>query len=389
MSKEPIAALTAFCVNNPELDQLEEMLSEFNFFEAAGLTRQEIRHSRFLAFLLDPKGAHGLGDLFFKRLLQSAVGKRRRGETGVTALELELMDLRDVQVACEVDNIDIFLQSASNQFAVIIENKVGSQEHSDQLSRCLKAAKAMDPGWRILPLFLSPNRAKPSHKKYVAVSYEDVATNLQKLIDSRLDSLGPGVALALTHYERLLRRHVVSDPKLTELCKQIVSEHRKALEVLMEHMDTPRSVARSFVDGMFEGAKWTRMGMYRYPPNWSKVVPDGTDGNRVVAFWVDYKPSALSIVIEILPGPEAVRKKLLRAAVVNRSAAEGSVFRPSRTTLGRKYNRILRHQIASSSLPSGSDIEVWKREVQKGFERFCTETLPTARKVLEEAASAL
>jgi hypothetical protein len=56
---EQLAALTAFCVDNPELDQLEAMLAEFNLFEAAGLTNQEIRHSRFLSFLLDPKGAQG------------------------------------------------------------------------------------------------------------------------------------------------------------------------------------------------------------------------------------------------------------------------------------------------------------------------------------------
>jgi hypothetical protein len=54
---DQLAALTAFCVNNAELEQLEAMLAEFNVFEAAGLTSQEIRHSRFLSFLLDPKAA--------------------------------------------------------------------------------------------------------------------------------------------------------------------------------------------------------------------------------------------------------------------------------------------------------------------------------------------
>ena len=56
------------------LQEIEGLESDFpqmnsrkiNIFEAAGLERQEIRHSRVLAFLLSPNQTHGLGDLFFK-----------------------------------------------------------------------------------------------------------------------------------------------------------------------------------------------------------------------------------------------------------------------------------------------------------------------------------
>jgi hypothetical protein len=44
-----------------------------NIFEAAGMQRQEIRHSNFLAFLLSPLESHGMGDAFLKRLLQKAL----------------------------------------------------------------------------------------------------------------------------------------------------------------------------------------------------------------------------------------------------------------------------------------------------------------------------
>lgn len=382
MSAEALDALTAFCVNNPELDQLEAMLAEFNLFEAAGLTNQEIRHSRFLSFLLDPKGAHGLGELFVTRLLQAAVHGRPPDEVGVTALDLELMDLSDLQVACEVQRIDILLLSASNQFAVVIENKVGTGEHSNQLSRYLKAVEAMKPGWRILPLLLSPLGVEPSDPRYFAVSYESVAAILRSLIESRRASLGPDVALALTHYERLLRRHVVSDSKLTELCQQIIAKHRKALELLMEHMETPRSVAKPFVDGMLEESGWTKTGIYRFPPNWLDVVPAGPDGNPIVLFWFDYALKPLSIVMEIQPGPIEVRQKLLDAAVAN-----PSIFNPARKALGNKYNRILRVDIAPSSSPAEGDIEDWELQVREGFARFCTEILPKASQVLSEAVS--
>jgi hypothetical protein len=55
---------------NLDLERLEALLKRFNIFEATGFIRQELRHSDFLAYLLDPKGTHGLGDAFAKRLLK-------------------------------------------------------------------------------------------------------------------------------------------------------------------------------------------------------------------------------------------------------------------------------------------------------------------------------
>ncbi len=62
-------ALEVFILNNPELEYLETKIGQFNIFEAVGMVRQEIRHSHFLAFLLNPSENHGLDDLFLKQLL--------------------------------------------------------------------------------------------------------------------------------------------------------------------------------------------------------------------------------------------------------------------------------------------------------------------------------
>ncbi len=64
------AALEAFVVDNRELEELEDLLASFNLFEAIGVVAQEVKHSNFLAFLLDPSGTHGLGEVFLKRFLK-------------------------------------------------------------------------------------------------------------------------------------------------------------------------------------------------------------------------------------------------------------------------------------------------------------------------------
>ena len=50
--------LESFVVNNKDLDTLESKVSRFNIFEAVGMVRQEIKHSHFIKFLLDPSEKH-------------------------------------------------------------------------------------------------------------------------------------------------------------------------------------------------------------------------------------------------------------------------------------------------------------------------------------------
>ena len=62
--------LEKFVVDNEDLEHLESLLDQFNIFEAVGMVRQEIRHSNFLAFLLNPSASHRLGDIFLKTFLK-------------------------------------------------------------------------------------------------------------------------------------------------------------------------------------------------------------------------------------------------------------------------------------------------------------------------------
>lgn len=51
-------------------EQIEAKLSDFNAFETLGVVNTEIRHSNVLAWLLNPRENHGIGDVFIKKLIQ-------------------------------------------------------------------------------------------------------------------------------------------------------------------------------------------------------------------------------------------------------------------------------------------------------------------------------
>ena len=61
--------LENFIIDNRDLENLEDRIAEFNIFEVLGIEKSENRHSAFLAWLMDPKANHGLGNYFVRKFL--------------------------------------------------------------------------------------------------------------------------------------------------------------------------------------------------------------------------------------------------------------------------------------------------------------------------------
>ncbi len=108
IDSDTIKFLEDLIINNPDLEKLESMLDRFNIFEALGAVHQEVRHSDFLAFLLNPQQNHGLGDLFVKRLLQEAISQADFVQP-ITPIDLDIWDLDDIEVRREWQSIDILI----------------------------------------------------------------------------------------------------------------------------------------------------------------------------------------------------------------------------------------------------------------------------------------
>lgn len=159
--EQDLKALEAFVVNNPDLERLEALLDQFNIFEAVGIVRQELRHSDFLAFLLDPQGNYGLGDAFIKRLLQQVLMSTPDVSALITPIELSLWDLGGMEVQREWHYMDIFLLDEQNRLAIIIENKVDTGEHSDQLQRYYETVQQHYPGYKTICLYLNSFWGRP------------------------------------------------------------------------------------------------------------------------------------------------------------------------------------------------------------------------------------
>lgn len=72
-SEAVASAIEELLLDDDGISRIEGRLGGFNIFEAIGHTRAEMRHSDFLAFLLDPNRDHGLGSEFLSRFVIEVV----------------------------------------------------------------------------------------------------------------------------------------------------------------------------------------------------------------------------------------------------------------------------------------------------------------------------
>src|SRR5438552_312001 len=113
---EELSALERFVADNDDLLALESLIGRFNIFDALDIARVEIRHSNFLAFILDPAESHGQGQLFLKAVLMDLLKVAPAAMRPLSPIELDGTDLRGVEVRREWEHIDLLISCQQPKF---------------------------------------------------------------------------------------------------------------------------------------------------------------------------------------------------------------------------------------------------------------------------------
>lgn len=227
-------------VNNEPLDRIEAYLNRFNPIKTMKMERMEIRHSAILAWLLDPSETHGLGDHFLKAFISEAL--RGHNTLEPTALDISQSDLRDAEIRCEWQNIDIFILSQANNWAFIVENKFDSSQYEGQLTGYMSTVNAVyeaDRGaLKIRGIFLTLEDEDPEDKAYAPIRYELVSEILQRMVTQHVHRLSPEVSIFLNHYLDVLKEATGMSEELKKmetLARQLYRDHKKALDFVIKH----------------------------------------------------------------------------------------------------------------------------------------------------------
>lgn len=231
------------------LRKLDKWKNKINLFRVLGISQTEIRHSNLLAWLLDPRGNHQLGNAVLREFLRDIIVNGQVNE----CFELLLSNQNDFIVRREWKHIDILLISYATKTVIAIENKVNARESKTQLNRyrnILEEEFKREERWTHVYLFLTPDGDEPSDANWDILTYEDIVGDIERALQG-LDLL-PEVKLLIENYLDVLRREIMKDNELVDLCNEIYQKHKTALELIWDNItdSTSEEIAKELTKSL-------------------------------------------------------------------------------------------------------------------------------------------
>lgn len=371
--------LENFIVDNEDLEELEAKLAEFNIFEAIGVVRQEIRHSNFLAFLLDPSQNHRLDDIFLKRFLKRVLletdNPTDTNNAKISPVDIDIADLTDSEIRREWQNIDILIHSPRNKLICAIENKIDSGEHSDQLKRYQNIIDIEYKNYRKILIYLTPEGSLASETNWRVYSHSQVVEIIDSICKSYKSTLGADIYTLMTHYSTLIRRHIVSNSEIAELCRKIYFKHRQALDLIIEHRPDLQSEIvleiKKLLNPRIESKEifadfWNK----GYTSFGAKHWENKLESRILIYFQFENLPGSLIMRVQIGYDNDKDKNKEIRQKIweLLQNQDYSKVFK--KTKLNRRYTTIYNKQILHKIDYEDGDIENMIKKLQDFWEDF-------------------
>lgn len=382
-------------VDDPDFKRVCERMTRFNVFEAMGALRSELRHSNFLSYVLSPSRNHALGPRPLQALLRAIVSRMPANQRPVRPLEIVVGDLDGAIVYRERANFDLLIEIRALNLVVLIENKIGASAGKDQLARYRRTVKAMYPDRRRLLVFLTPDGSDPMEEEFVAFDYGSLAEVLEEIATQAV----PEIALTIRHYTDLLRRHIVTDPGLEDIARQIYQRHKEAFDFVFDCRPTSEGLLTIIDDLLRDTPGLTRdrdtSAFRRFvPDSWGTVpalnsCPEEawTRTGRAVIFEIKTFTSEayadrVSLILVVGPAPAEIRERLYSGAQ-DRAAIFKGLVRP----MGSKWSTIYSHDLLTAAAGRVMERDQKAEIIRSSWERFRSADLPALEHAILEIAS--
>lgn len=371
-------ALEEFLKDIEILEPLERIRSEFNVFETLGIIHTEIRHSRVLSWLLDPSENHGLGDYVLKKFIQTAgfLHYYEQSENKLyDPLKLSLLDFHDFEVRREWQNIDILLLSKSNKLVVAIENKVWSKESKHQLAKYRNIVQDVFGEYDKFFIFLTPYGEESSDPDtWISMSYLSIMGIIEKALSLRKDALSERVQLFIEQYVETLRRYIVGDRELEQICRQIYNKHKKALDLIFEYKPDLYSDISNDLQELIKSTPglilddsnktYVRFTTEVLDKHFKKNGKGWTSSKRLLLFEFQNKDNKLVLKFIIGPGDQETRERVYNTAVGHKD-----IFDPA-GKFTMEYTQILKKEFLGKYFDEEYDHQEIKKQIEFKFSRF-------------------
>ena len=227
-----------------DLDRLRSMLEErqgeVDVFYELHQHDKELFHSDMLAWLLNPRGSHGLGDRFLRGFLRLFHGRPPISAADRPATRVA----REVHLNYEGESgrLDILIENSRANYVCAIENKVWAREGENQLPWYRKVLTDEYAG-NVDLVFLTPDGRAPEedeeHPHWMSTSYSRILNLIDGLLDGETAIENRDVRAVINQYAVTLRRNIVPDVSndIHKLAQRIYRKHRRAIDLIIENKD--------------------------------------------------------------------------------------------------------------------------------------------------------
>ncbi|MFT9495886.1 PD-(D/E)XK nuclease family protein [Anaerosolibacter sp.] len=338
-------SILQFIINNDNLEIVKAKLNRFNPFKILRIQDHEVRHSNVLAWIFNPSENHNFDDRLLKRFLLKVLLKPINGEiiSDVTNIyDLQNLNLYDSKVFREKSNIDLLIVSDANKIVVLLENKVYSGEHSNQLERYLQIVEREYKDYLIIPILLTLDGSEASSERYFSASYEDVIQSIEFLVSNYAERTSQQVIEFIEHYISIIKEKYYMDNELKSLCKDIYLKNREVIDLIYS-IGNEIDIEKSIDDFNQEFPRVEKVSS-RNKVYWflveefkkSKRMNDGWGAGYPVCYWFSEYYGKLKLTLEI--GPFDDPRK--RVEFLEQLEKGGIKIQARAKELGRKYTRI-------------------------------------------------
>lgn len=229
-------------INNRDFEELNRKFNAFNPLKVLKVDSFEIRHSNVISWLLDTNGNHGLGSVFFEKLIGKLYMKSENDQLLSQSngfLKMLSLKFGDWKVSREVLTdkgryIDLLLVSAENNIVLLIENKYDSSESINQLNdyETYIVDREEYKGYTFIPVYLTLREDEPSNSNYWTLYYSDLVDVLDFILDFYTDAISEEVLMFLQNYLDILQERLVPDEERLKLAEKIFEQHSEAINFL-------------------------------------------------------------------------------------------------------------------------------------------------------------
>lgn len=213
--------------NDVDFQELVDLLKKPNVFNVLKLDRYEIRHSNFIAWLLDPSEKHGLNDTFLNFLLSDILNTDQFLSAG------KLKWIKRESVA----DIDLFIEFEN--LLIVIENKFESDEHSNQLTKYREYVHEHYPNKLAVFVYLTPEgRLTKNNNEYIVYSYHRIAVHLRAILNDNNINLCNRTTVYIEDYLHSIQSNIMKSNKENLLAAELYNKYADVIKFINENANS-------------------------------------------------------------------------------------------------------------------------------------------------------